>query len=175
MRPIDKNGNEWPAEFSRAKLHVMRAECVTAMRCRDEELSGGRLCEKSGYRPYTVVEDKALGGRYTPQTDLVLIRHKGQDTRRMLAGRWAEFCSQPQDLEAWKKTHLASSRAEEIANMRKFAKTEDSSGLPDSTILDEVIDGVESEADESPEPIPVKRGPGRPRKIPQDARTITAP
>lgn len=149
MRPIDSNGNEWPAVFSRAKLHAIRRECVTAMRLRDEERSGGRLCAGNGYRPYTVIADKSKGGRYTPQTDLVLIRHKGQDTRRLLTGRWAEFCSKPQDLEAWKRTHLASSRAEELANMRAFAKT-----------------------DEEPE---AKRKPGRPKQIREGTETVTAP
>ncbi len=151
MQPLDQHGNKWPAEFSRAKLNAIRKECVAAMRARDEQLSGGRLCEKSGYRPYTVTEDKSLGGRYVPQTDLVLIRHKGRDTRKMLVGRWAEFCAQPQDLEAWKTTHLASSRDEELANMRAFAKVED-----------------------EPEAMPAKRGPGRPKKIREDAETATA-
>lgn len=152
MRPIDQQGNEWPPEFSRARLKLMRAECVSAMRGRDEKRSGGRLCAGNGYRPYTVIADKSKGGRYTPQTDLVRIRHKGQDTRKLLAGQWAEFCAQPQDLEAWKKTHMATSRAEEIANMRAFAKV-----------------------DEEPEATPAKRGPGRPPKSRTDAETATAP
>ncbi len=151
MQPLDQQGNKWPAEYSRAKLKAIRTECVTAMRLRDEERSGGRLCEESGYRPYLVIEDKSKGGRYVPQSDLVLIRHKGRDTRKMLVGRWADFCSQPQDLESWKKTHLASSRAEELANMRAFAKVKD-----------------------EPEAMPAKRGPGRPKKIREDAETATA-
>lgn len=129
MRPVDMQHNEWPPEFSRAKLHQIRARAVAEMRARDEKRSNGRLSAANGYKPYEFApnvegDDGTRGGRYVPQTDLVEIRHKGQETRKLCVGRWAEFCSEPRNLEDWKKEHVASERQIEINRMRDFAGTE---------------------------------------------------
>jgi len=118
MRPIDENGEQWPADAAGLAFEDMRAQCRAALNERDEKLSGGRLNAGNNFSPNTLIgEPGSENSTYLVDAVLSSLKHTGDDMVRLLRSRWATFCSVGRDPSEWVKRAREQSRADQIKAM----------------------------------------------------------
>lgn len=99
-RPVDTTTKQpWPEVWANRMLQVFRRKAIADLQGRDRMngITDGRVYD-------TVVEGK--GEHQTEQRivnpGLVKVRHNYREVRTLFKARWYKFCSQVQDLNAFK-------------------------------------------------------------------------
>jgi hypothetical protein len=159
MQLLDvKTGKAWPKAQTNQKLGEIREQCRTDLRTRDEArgIVNGKLT--------TTIKDPNMDGKTKDVVDPVKQdrAHTGAEFNALLAKRWAEFCSEPRDLDAF----IASSKSpaeEDLARKREAAAAIETS-LKEEIPKDAISTSVMAPQPETLEPAKPKRGPGRPKK-----------
>ncbi len=120
MRPIDSvTGKPWDAELANLKLQDFKHEAEADLLRLDERRSGGRLNAENGYsalyldgpEPEDPKQDRR---RYRVSPELASMKHTGQDSRQLREKRWAEFCSEPRDQDAY-RTEIQQRQTQTVA------------------------------------------------------------
>lgn len=140
MELIDtKTQKPWPKVMSNLKLQEIRRVCCQELRERDERrgIVGGKVT--------TTIADPNAEGKTKEVVDVVKqqMAHTGAELNALLLGRWATYCSKPQDLDAFVATTRLPKQQELEAVQGAAAPIEES--------LNEDVE-------------PPKRSPGRPKK-----------
>jgi len=124
MRPIDsETGTPWSAEGSNLKLQEIRAGVIQELCARDMQ---NGVPEDGKVYTETVIEPKE-GERGRPQyivridPRLVAVKHKGEETKRLVRARWASFCSEPRNEKDEVKDAQLSARFAEIKEAQRKA------------------------------------------------------
>ena len=146
MIPLELDGKTpWPNVKAQLKLQEFRTAAIAEMRARDAEHGIG-----PDGKVYSEVIDAA--GRATAVIDPVKARyrHSGEDTVVLIQERWYEFCSEPQD------------SSDVIVPIKKPERKHKAQLIPAGfPVPDNDTDEVTLMSG------PPKRGPGRPRKHPE--------
>lgn len=140
-----KTKKQWPALMANLKLQEIREGCRTDLRKRDEArgIVGGKVT--------TTIADPNMEGKTKDVVDPVKqkMAHTGAELNALLEARWREFCSKPQDLEAFVAT-------------TRTVEQDDTKAAKDAAA------GIEKSLHEAPAPRAAsespKRSAGRPKK-----------
>ena len=165
-----KTGKPWPMDMANLKLNDIRETCRDDLMKRDKAvgIDNGKLT--------TTIADPNVDGKTKEVVDPVKQRlaHTGAEMNTLLAKRWAEYCSEPHDLDAF----IASTRTPEAVNLQaakdaaepiEESLTDPSLHIKRATQVPDMGEQLEPTTATTPEPEPEekpRRGPGRPRKNP---------
>lgn len=159
----------WDADNANAMLQHFRAQCVDAMRKRDEIKSGGRMNAENDWSTMRLSgEPDDPATKMVVDPELAALKHSGEDTEKVLLKMWAEFCSEPRDQKQYVAQFQLERRIEQAAERAEKASAVvaelDSMGLmPKMPRIDETS-FVRKPIDKPAQP--PKRKRGRPRKNP---------
>lgn len=148
-----KTSKPWPLDMTNLKLQEIRQVCCDDLRKRDEArgIENGKLT--------TTVGDPKVKDKMKEVVDVVKqhLAHTGHDLNTLLEARWAEYCSKPQDLDAFIAT---TRRPQEI----ETAKVKEAASGIEQSLKEPNQVPVSRPVPQSTSEEPPKRGPGRPRK-----------
>ncbi len=125
MAAIDtKTGKPWPAPWPTRKLNQIKKQCSDQLRARDMV----RGIPESGqvYDTKLVGEGDTAKAVLTINPILAEKRHTFRELRQLYEARYAEFCSVPQDLDAFKAEFETPDASELKAKQAAAADIEES-------------------------------------------------
>ena len=101
MVPTDsKHNRPWSSANATLVVLDIRKKADLDLLRLDEQRSGGRLNEANGYSTYVETSNPdSLNRTFRADPVLSAMKHSGEDTDRLTAKRWAEFCAVPRDEE----------------------------------------------------------------------------
>ena len=177
MRPKNADGSEWAHDTTQLACREMRAQVIADLRKRDEIRSDGRMNPDNNWAPYTFVprseNEPERGGVYKVDPVCAAVHHTGEETNKVFEYRWAEFVKTVQDEQPFRERLDREEREREIARLQKDgealnAELRDGTSMP----LGYIPPTIECRSAIKTERVSIagaeiKRGPGRPRKLPE--------
>jgi hypothetical protein len=103
MPAYNSTGEPWAPDTSHLAFMEIRAKAIKDLNARDKRLSHGRLNAANNFSPYVEHErEHGVGTDLIVDPVLASIKHTGEETQKLTASRWAQFCKKPQSEEAYR-------------------------------------------------------------------------
>lgn len=100
MQCIDtKTGDPWPSRWATAKLKELKDEASAELVARDR--ARGIAEDGQVYDMEKVKKGEHSRTQAIVNPHLAALRHTGQEVRLLTKSKWADWCSQPRDLQAF--------------------------------------------------------------------------